>query len=207
MKLYLASFGIQPHLSEEFLKLVGKLAQDIKFAYITNAADPYPPGKRGWVEDVRKQLTDLGIRPKTVDLRNYSGPKILKADLSKFDVIWCGGGNTWYLRYVMQTSGFDQVIQELLEKGTIYGGDSAGAIMATPTLKFVEILDNPADAPEQIEEGLGLVDFCIVPHWDYKPYKEQLTKMRDGLKDEGYEVITLTDRQAIIAYGKGIQVV
>jgi dipeptidase E len=207
MKLYLASFGIRPQLAKEFLKLVDKPAQDIKFAYITNAADPYPPNKRGWMDDVKKMFVDIGLKPKNVDLRNYSGPKILKADLSKYDVIWCGGGNTWYLRYVMRTSGFDQVIKELVTNGVVYGGDSAGAILMTPTLKYVDLIDEPEEAPERIEEGLDLVDFCIVPHWGNEKYAALLNQVRDGLVKDDYAVKTLTDEQAVIVNGKSIRVV
>jgi len=205
MKLYLASFGIQKHLGQEFLELVSKPAKDIKFAYITNAADPYPSEKRGWMTDVNNMFLDLGLKPVEVDLRQYKNAETLKTKLSQYDVVWCGGGNTWYLRYVMKTSGFDQVIKELVESGVVYGGDSAGAIAMTPTLKYVDLIDEPEDSPERIEEGLGLVNFAIIPHWDNEKYKAQLTRMRDGLANEGYEVKVLTDQQAVIVNGSSVK--
>ncbi len=205
MKLYLASFGIQKQLDQEFLRLVGKQAEDIGFAYITNAADPYPIKKRESMKDVEAMFTDLGLKPEEIDLRQYKDAATLKAKLSQYDVVWCGGGNTWYLRYVMKTSGFDQIIRELVDGGTVYGGDSAGAIVATPTLKYVDLLDKPEDAPEQIEKGLSLVEFAIVPHWGNEKYEEPLTQMKDGLANEGYDVKVLTDKQAIIVNGNSIR--
>lgn len=205
MKLYLASFGIQKQLGHEFLKLVGKQAKDIKFAYITNAVDPYPVEKRGWMNDVQTMFIDLGLKPEEIDLRQYNDTETLRAKLSQYDVVWCGGGNTWYLRYVMKTSGFDQIIKELVESGIVYGGDSAGAIVATPTLKYVDLLDEPEEAPEQIEEGLGLVEVAIVPHWGTEKYEKPLTQMRDGLASEGYDVRVLTDQKAIIVNGSSIR--
>lgn len=196
---------IRPHLAGEFLNLVDKPARDIKFAYITNAADPYSKDKRGWMDDVAKMFTDLGIKPEELDLRQYKDAKTLKDALAKYDVIWCGGGNTWYLRYVMKISGFDQVIKKLVEDGIVYGGDSAGAIIMGPTLRHIDLLDEPEDAPEQIEEGLGLVDFVIVPHWGNPTYEKLLTQMRDSIASEGHEVKTLTDEQAIIVNGKSVR--
>ncbi len=205
MKLYLASFGIQKLLGQEFLKLVGKQAEDIKFAYVTNAADPYPFGKRGWMKDVQAMFSDLGLKTEEIDLRQYEKATTLKERLSQYDVVWCGGGNTWYLRYAMKTSGFDQIIRELVEGGIVYGGDSAGAIVATPTLEYVDLLDEPEDAPEQIEKGLSLVEFAIVPHWGNEKYEKPLTQMRDGLVNKGFDVKVLTDQQAIIVNGSSIR--
>jgi hypothetical protein len=42
MKLFLSSTGISPELLPHFLTLVGKKAEEIRFALIENAADPYP---------------------------------------------------------------------------------------------------------------------------------------------------------------------
>lgn len=206
MKLFLSSFGIQPNLGQEFLRLVGKPAKDIRFAYITNAADPYPPEKRGWMDDVMKMFTDLKLSPETIDLKDYHEGKTLKAKLSQYDVIWCGGGNTWYLRYVMKTSSFDQIIKDLVEDGKVYGGDSAGAIIMGPTLKYVDMIDEPEDSPERIEQGLGIVKFVIVPHWGTEKYLKELAAMRDGLANDGYDVKALTDKQAVVVNGSEVKV-
>src|SRR5207237_9699451 len=108
----------------------GKPANDVKFAYITNAADPYPPENRSWIKDVEETFKQLGLKPERVDLRQFRNQAKLEAKLKSFDVIWCGGGNTWYLRYIMKASGFDQVIKKLLNDGMVYGGDRAGSIVS-----------------------------------------------------------------------------
>lgn len=201
MKLFLSSVGIDSSQSKAFLDLTGKPPKDAKLAYIANAADPYPPEKRGWMNDVELSFKKLGYKPVKVDLKKYDNPALLHKALSGYDIIWCGGGNTWYLRYLMKTSGFDQVIRKLLSEDRIYAGDSAGAIVATPTLKYVDLLDDPEQAPEKIESGLNLVDFAIVPHWESEPYHKQLESMRNKLAADGYEVKCITDQQAIIVNG------
>ena len=78
------------------------------------------------------------------------------------------GGNTFYLNHKIHKTGFDELIKAALANGLVYGGTSAGAVVAEPTLHGVEFIDNPKDAPQVIWEGLGLVDFGIVPHWVWK---------------------------------------
>jgi len=50
----------------------------------------------------------------------------------------------------------------------------------------------------RIEEGLGFVDFEIVPHWDNDKYEDILGKIKDRLEKDGYKVKTLNDDQAVI---------
>jgi dipeptidase E len=66
----------------------------------------------------------------------------------------------------MRQSGFD-----LIQDGAlVYGGFSAGAVVATPTLKGIELVDDPHEIPDGYEpeviwEGLGLYDAAIAPHY------------------------------------------
>lgn len=135
MKFFLSSTNITTDLQPYFLKLVGKKVADIKFALIENAADPYQEYERGFVYETRCVFEALGMQIGRIDLREY-GPKKknLYDELKKFDVIWIGGGNTFYLRWVLKKSGFDKAIAELLNSGIVYGGGSAGAIITGPSL-------------------------------------------------------------------------
>ena len=79
--------------------------------------------------------------------------------------------NAFVLRRAMKQSGFDDVITGMLERDEIvYGGFSAGAVVATPTLRGIELMDDPAAVPagydpEVVWDGLGLIDYSIVPHF------------------------------------------
>ncbi len=207
MKLFLSSHGITENLSLSFLDLVGKKATDIKFAHVVNAADTYPAGKRGFVDDVRKQFKNIGLRTDEIDLRKVSNGNDPYRQFSRYDVIWFGGGNAFYLRYILKKTRLDGAIKRLIKEGTVYGGDSAGAIIATPTLKYVDLIDEPDDAPEVIEEGLGLVDFAIVPHWGYEKYQSKLKQMRDSLTKEGYRVKVISDNQAVRVIDNSVKIV
>jgi dipeptidase E len=75
----------------------------------------------------------------------------MKDALSMLDIIWLCGGNTPYFRYISRETGFDTIIAGFIQPGIIYGGESAGAIIATPTIKYVDIVDDPSEAPVYIE--------------------------------------------------------
>jgi dipeptidase E len=61
-------------------------------------------------------------------------------------------------------------LTRLLEADAIaYGGYSAGICVLTPSLRGLEAVDDPAllkalHGADPIWEGLGLLDYCIVPH-------------------------------------------
>ena len=80
----------------------------------------------------------------------------------------------------------------------VYGGESAGAIIAGPTLNHFQSMDNPNDAPEIILEGIGLTNVVIVPHADNAKYGKILVETRDMLDKDGFETILLTDNEVVI---------
>ena len=165
MKLFLSSVAISDSQAPHFLKLVNKAAKDTRFVLIENAVD-VETGNTAWLYRNRDMFNKLGMQLSTLDLREYKTKNIslLRKALELADVIWLGGGNTFYLRWLMQETGADLIIKELVEKQTIYGGASAGAIVAGPTLKYFEAADDPKASPQLIERGLGLTDFVVVPH-------------------------------------------
>ncbi len=200
MKLFLSSGDIPNNLRDVFLNLVGKQATDIKFALIENAADPYTDDTKGWMFETRKNFESLGMQMTLVDLRLYKDdPENLYTVLKNVDVVWIGGGNTYYMRFLMKVSGFDTIINKLLAKGIVYGGGSAGAILPCPVLDKFDIVDDQNAAPEVIKQGLGLIDFIIVPHWGDPEYQERLQEIKSYYDHKtSYQVATITDSQSII---------
>jgi len=196
MKLYLSSYRI-PN-AKALYGLVDKSPEEIHVAVIPNAKDYYADRARLYkVNDFVKYLQALGIgQIDVVDLRDFHDPHILEEKLSGYDLLWVCGGNTFCLRYEMQRSGFDTIIKSLLENGLIYGGDSAGALVAGPSIKGVELADIPQFAEKVIEDGLHLVPYYIVPHVGSAEYGVAIEKMLVLVQAEPY--IALTDSQAVI---------
>jgi dipeptidase E len=208
MKLFLSSLAISDPQSIELAKLVGKDPKDIKLALIENAADTYPEGKRAWVDQNRTAIQSHDFDVEIIDIKKFKGKlDELKDKLATKDVIWFGGGNTYYLRWLLKDTGTDQLLGELVKQGIVYGGGSAGAIIAGPTLKHFETADDPNEAPEVLLDGLHFADAVVVPHMDNVKFASVIHAINDNLKADGYKTVPLGDAQAVIIDGEKQRVV
>lgn len=198
MKLYLSSYRIPT--PKDFSDLIGKKPQQTKLAVIPNAKDYYAKRARDYkIGAVLDFLKDLGYATELVDLRDYE-QYTLKIKLQNSDALWVSGGNTFCLRYEMKRSGFENIIEELLDRGLVYGGESAGAIVVGPTLKGVELADEPAFAEEELYQGLKIVENLIIPHADNLTFGAAIKDMIKKYQNNSKAVI-LNDDQAYIFDG------
>ena len=196
MKLYLSSAGV-PN-TKELLKLFPQGAV-LTVAIVLNARDFYPEEIRTQEVDVlQKTLAGIGFAPTLIDLVAMKGSE-LQDELAKYSLIWFMGGNSFYLNYIVRESGLAGLLCPLLENGLVYGGESAGAVLASATLHGVESMDDPKEAPEIIWDGLGLVDIGIVPHWGMEKYAQILEKCKVEMQKYA-PVTTLTNDQALIVF-------
>lgn len=197
MRLFLASKSVTGKLGGHLIKLVGKPASDIRFCFIENAADPYPEEKKGFVYDTREDIKAAGIAYDLLDLRKFDTTDALKEKLQSYDVVWVGGGNTYYLRWLMKKTGFDTIIKEVIQSGVVYGGGSAGAIVAGPTIHGFESIDESEKAPELVIDGLGLTDLVVIPHWGKGNYQGKLEDIKKFFEQSNFTHTTITDVQAV----------
>jgi len=202
VKLFLSSIAISKEQGKDFVTLVGKQLKDISFALIENAADPYADTEKGFVYETRGKIKSLGMQVQRINLSEFEdNAEGLYAKLKKFDVVWFGGGYTFYLRWIMRESGFDSIVSKLLNDGVVYGGGSAGAIVAGPTIKKYDEEDELEKCPEVINEGLGLTKLIIVPHWGEDSIQSELEEIKSHYDKTDYTVLTLTNDQAAVIDG------
>ena len=200
MKLLLSSFGPSPEHDAALVELVGKPLSDIRVAYIENAYDVYHD-ETSLVEG-RETLQRDGYSFDLVDLRDWRTDRAgLRALLDGFDAFLLTGGNPYYLRSLMKVTGADEMIRDLVENGVVYAGASAYAVVAGPTLRHFDELDDPAEAEEVIWAGLSLTDIVVAPHVDNADFGEGCRKSGDLCEREGYTVQRLTDAQALVIDG------
>jgi dipeptidase E len=119
-----------------------------------------------------KAMKELGFWIETLDLREFFGEgKQLRKKLEDVGFVWTIGGNVFVLRRAMQESTLDAIlIYNMQERHFVYGGYSAGACVAGPSLHGLDLVDDPEAVPDGyprqiVWDGLGLVDFCIAPHY------------------------------------------
>jgi dipeptidase E len=205
MRLYLSSY----RLGDRGGSLLALLGSGKRAAVIENAQDHLTAAAR---DSRRRELDDgcelaaLGIATEQVDLRDYFGqPARLAAQLARFDLVWVTGGNAFVLRRAMQRSGFDTLIVDLLDRDEIaYGGSSAGAVVAGPSLAGIDCIDDPHQVPPGYDpaplwEGLGLIDFTIVPHYR-SPHPESAAAERATrqLSARGLRYRALRDGEVVV---------
>lgn len=200
MKLFLSSLAISPQQAPALIALVGKnKPEEVKIALIENAADVYAESKKGWMYDNRHMIQASQFQVDLIDLQNYKDDqKQLLQRLAKSDVIWLGGGNIYYLRWILKETHADKLIIDLVKKGKVYGGGSAGAIIAGPTIDHFQAADEPGKPPEVILDGLGLTDTVVLPHWDSKDYGKIMKTIKQELHKAGLKTIELNDGQAVV---------
>ena len=190
IKLFLTSTELLPHQHQTLRDIIGSNLSEIRCALIENAADPYGDIEQDFVTLNRDALIATGMKIEQLDLRVYEG------SIEDYDIVWLGGGNTFYLRYILKN--FEDKIKEHIEKGKVLAGSSAGALVLGPTIKEIDNVDNPYLSPEIIGIGLGLTKYCVLSHKDNPNFKEQLNKSVSKFETKGFEVIQIEDGQVFI---------
>lgn len=197
MKLYLSSNKIPD--PKAFSEFVGKDLADIKFGLILNSKDYKSAEEReSRRAETNEYFSSLGLQVTDIDLRDYYDKDGVDEILKGYDVLWFNGGNTYMLRWALAKSKSEKSIKEILNNGVVYGGDSAGSIMAGPTLKYFDKADSPEVVDEVMYDGLGLTTFVVVPHWGSVEYDSALKYAKDNLEKDSYKTLLLTDDEFVL---------
>ena len=207
MRLYLSSFRLGDHPEH----LVALVDRGRPAAVVANAMDDEPAEDRA--AGVRREvdaLATLGLDAEELDLRTYVDRRErLAGDLRGYGLVWVRGGNVFVLRYALAASGADRVLAELLGKDAfVYGGYSAGPCVLGPTLRGLELVDDPEAVTSIYGEppmwdGLCVLGYVIVPHVDSPghPETDRCAAVAARLRAESVPHRTLRDGQAIVVDG------
>ena len=214
MRLYLSSYRFGSARD----RLAALVPAGARVAVVSNALDLIPDeSRRSYARNVHDPLADLaemGLSPFDLDLRRWFGDAAgLERELADVQMVWAVGGNTFLLRRAMAQSGLDAILQRrLAEDSLAYGGWSAGACVAGPSLRGIDLMDAPDEvadgyAPAPIYDGLGLVDFVIVPHFASEhPEADAASVSAAWLARQGLAHRTLRDGEAIVRVGDEVEV-
>ena len=206
MKLLLSSLGPSPAHDEALVGLAGKPLEHIRVAYIENAYDLLDDQTS--LDEGRETLRRHGYLFELVDLREWRTELDgLRAHLEVFDAFLLTGGNPYYLRSLMKITGADDILTDLVGAGAVYAGASAAAVVAGPTLRHFDELDDPNEAEQLIWEGLGLTQTVVAPHVDNAEFGEGCRKAGDLCEQDGFTVQRLTDAQALVINGAEQEIV
>jgi dipeptidase E len=71
----------------------------------------------------------------------------------------------------------------------------------------MSLLDDPKKAPNlESYEGLGLVDFVVLPHYGDKKYEKKYQRIMGKFGKKRLKLIPLTNEQAIIMKGRSYRI-
>lgn len=179
-------------VKDEILKILPKPAGQIKIAHIITASKVEE--NLSYLEKENRMMRALGLNVENIDIEGKNEAELRKLLMDK-DIIYVQGGNTFYLLKHVRESGFDKVVKDLIDKGVIYIGVSAGSYIACPTIEMANWKNQDKNLVGLRDlTGLNLVPFLLFVH--YKPeYKDVLRQEIAGAK---YPVKILTNDQVIL---------
>lgn len=213
MKLLLTANGfIDTALEKDFLEMTGN-KRNLRVAVVPTAGDPIE-----WVEETagsNKYIAKLlpeknnpeesktyqyfknnGYEVVVADLKE--NPKTLKEKLQNVDVIEVGGGDVNWLLDWAKKAKLDVYLKDLINKGVVYIGTSAGSMLLNPDIGFTWWeLDKPDD-----HVGLGIVDFMFQPlhgETDGSTVDKLIERKKhmQTLMDYAWKIYLVKDGQAI----------
>ena len=200
MKLFLTSQASE--MMDRIVSMLDRPASELKLAFIPTAGDPYGQNKP-WMDADREQIVKLGFKVADFDLKNKTEEET-RETLSKFDIIFVAGGNTFYLLDRARKSGFIKVAKELVKQGKIYIGSSAGSYIACPTIEAASWKHADRNISGLTDlSALNLVNFVLTAH-----YEESLKEcIEEKKKTCQYPVIILTDKQMVVVEDKSYKII
>lgn len=121
-----------------------------------------------YVSEAKDSFLSLGYEIKDVDISNLNATRFDEI-LKDSDFLYFSGGNTFYLLSEIYKNGLADCISKFLQNGGIYIGESAGAIIASPDIKYAQTIDENRVNLKDFK-ALNLVPFYTLPHYKEEPF-------------------------------------
>lgn len=192
-KILLISSGL-----EAIKDFVGRPPETLRMVFIPTAGNP--DKDVWWIDKDRDVLTRMGFLYTELDLASTPTERLTES-LNDVDLIYIAGGYTYYLLEQIRNTGFDTVLAKFMERGGLYVGASAGALIAGPDIEPCSSLDDPKYGPSLTStKGIGLIDIVPMPHYDVSERNSVIDTIIAQYKD-AYTVVPITDDEAIVYDG------
>lgn len=199
MKLFLASEAKHPKTIAKLKEYIGGFAGKT-LAYIPTAAN----GEEGWERwregETWQLVKTLKAKVDLVQLEELEVSEILRR-LEGKDIIWMAGGYCGYLMYWLRRRELDKKLRRFIEKGSLYVGSSAGAMITAKTLEVAEWYMGEGEVGASIFPGLGWVDFDFYPHFEDEmlpQIKRHYTGKKIYLMKNGEEILVEDDKVKVV---------
>jgi dipeptidase E len=173
-------------LQESYLKSLCTTSQP-KVLYLGTAAGD---SERAQVRFYRL-FTDIGCRPSTLAFFPFDMKRDYAAAALEADLIYVGGGNTVAMLAVWREFGFDHVLRQAYDNGTVLAGISAGA-----NCWFEHYITDSVPGGGT-RDGLGILGGTFCPHLDSEAWRQSLLEATRGVAvGAGENVCVLYENEA-----------
>lgn len=214
MRLFLASSELGNH-AHRLRQLSGS---NRRVLIVRNARDyrteDYAANVLG---DKMALFTQAGFDPQVIDLRLFFGrADELESYLEQYDpgIIYCLGGNPFFLNAALRMSGMDNIIRRaLFNDAIVYAGESAGTMVAAKNLApYMRGEDRLPEVTKDLYgkkaplEALGLIDYYPICHAYREDHSEKTDMYRRNVTNYGGKAVLLDDADVIIVDGRKMHV-
>ncbi|MCL2089679.1 MAG: Type 1 glutamine amidotransferase-like domain-containing protein [Micrococcales bacterium] len=153
----------------------------------------------------RKALAKLGLDIDDLEVSSASETEITNG-ISSADYVFLSGGNTFFLLQELRRTGADRLIGEHIASGKIYIGSSAGSAVLAKNVEYMHHMDLPGAAPGLDGDfaGLGVVDFCVVPHATNAPFKKAVRQVLAEYSDV-LDLRPISNNQVVAVRGDAVE--
>lgn len=209
MKLLLTSSGVTNNSIEKALfELIEKPFEESNLLFIPTAANP-EEGDKSWLVDDMNKFRKLNFREFNVlDISGIEKDILIPA-FENADVLVFGGGDCYYLLEVLQKTGLDTLLKELINT-KVYVGISAGSMITAETISIStdSILYYEKKREVSDKKGLGFVSFELRPHLNSEWFpKVRLPNLEKLAKEANYSFYAIDDNTAIKVIDDKVDVV
>lgn len=185
------------------------LNENSKKCILDNITKPLDKNKVLFIPNEKFQVDNLDKYYKRLEYDGFKKENIFifnEYEVDKFedldiDLIYIGGGNTFYTLDKLKKTNFDKCIIEYLNKGVIYIGGSCGAHIVSSNIEHVLAFDTNHVGLTDFN-GLNLFKGIIIPHYN----KDREYVYNSLLKENKYKVYPLTNDGSIVINDKIVKI-
>lgn len=195
MAIILTSDGLSSELLIDKFKELFEAG--FRNAAIVVTADPEYREKDWHAVKTKNVFDSIGIVSEFFDIE-FSSPSLLL----EYDIVFFIGGNPFYLLKQIKETHADLVLKEIISKGNVVSGASAGSIVLGTTLELIHEFDAKMNENVQLTDlsGVSLTKVNICPHYSrfinrYNNFEERICKVENKYN---ISIARINDGEAII---------
>lgn len=202
-KLFLSSYftGVINQF-QDFMQTNAVVAREILFIPTASNVEEYTD----YIGEERQTLSNLGYIVDELDIASKSC-EIVTHKFQTAKMLFFTGGNTFYLLQELKRKNLLPIINEKINAGVPYIGESAGSAIAAPSIDYITTMDDVSAAPDLTDySALAQTDFYTLPHFGEEPFAEADEKIIAAYQNR-INLVPINNTQAIISDGENHQIV